>query len=109
MINVSTLLQSLAFSESNVCLQVFLCVLDKTLCQQKQEESLEEALECVNENIDNLSLLTDFPIGAYICYLIMVYFHAYFIKFIPETLRPYVLENRWIFLIVFVCRVSLSG
>ncbi|XP_016093416.1 RING finger protein 17 isoform X2 [Sinocyclocheilus grahami] len=42
--------------------EVFLCVLDKTLCEQEQEESLEEALECVNENIENLSLLTDFPI-----------------------------------------------
>ncbi len=60
--------------ESNVCLQVFLCVLDKTLCEQQQEESLEEALACVNENIENLSLLTDFPIGAYICHLIMVHF-----------------------------------
>ncbi|XP_059355870.1 RING finger protein 17-like isoform X2 [Carassius carassius] len=40
--------------------EVFLCVLDK--CEQEQEESLEEALERVNENIENLSLLTDFPI-----------------------------------------------
>lgn len=53
---------------------MFLCVLDKTLCKQEQGESLEEALKRVNENIENLSLLTDFPIGAYICHLIMVHF-----------------------------------
>ncbi|RXN29007.1 RING finger 17 [Labeo rohita] len=42
--------------------EVFLCVLDKTLCKQEQGESLEEALKRVNENVENLSLLTDFPI-----------------------------------------------
>uniref|UniRef100_A0A8C1DMD7 Ring finger protein 17 n=1 Tax=Cyprinus carpio carpio TaxID=630221 RepID=A0A8C1DMD7_CYPCA len=42
--------------------EVFLCVLDKTLCRQEQDESLEEALKLVNENIENLSPLTDFPI-----------------------------------------------
>lgn len=47
-----------------VCLQVFLCVLDKSLCKLEQEESMEETLEQVNENIESLSLLTDFPIGA---------------------------------------------
>ncbi len=118
--------------ESNVCFQVFLCVLDKTLCEQEQEESLEEALECVNENIENLSLLTDFPIGAYIFHLIMVhqcmqpfiwYFvciHACFIKFVPDNLKPHVfnslplalqmlndLYNRWMFFIVCVQSVPV--
>ncbi|XP_055070435.2 RING finger protein 17 isoform X1 [Misgurnus anguillicaudatus] len=43
--------------------EVFLCVLDKTENRQKQEESLEEALDRINENLENLSRLTDFPIG----------------------------------------------
>ncbi|XP_021334643.1 RING finger protein 17 isoform X1 [Danio rerio] len=42
--------------------EVFLCVLDKSLCKLEQDESMEETLEQVNENIENLSLLTDFPI-----------------------------------------------
>ncbi|KAL1267800.1 hypothetical protein QQF64_033163, partial [Cirrhinus molitorella] len=42
--------------------EVFLCVLDKTLCKQEQGECLEEALKHVNENIEDLSPLTDFPI-----------------------------------------------
>ncbi|XP_048049667.1 RING finger protein 17 isoform X3 [Megalobrama amblycephala] len=41
--------------------EVFLCVLDKTLTKLEQGESLEEALKRVNESVENLSLLTDFP------------------------------------------------
>lgn len=48
---------------SPVSLQVFLCVLDKN--GNQLEESLEDALDCVNDNIENLSLLTDFPIGIF--------------------------------------------
>lgn len=40
--------------------EVFLRVFDKT--GNQQEESLEDALEYVNDSIENLSLLTDFPI-----------------------------------------------
>ncbi|KAI2660677.1 RING finger protein 17 [Labeo rohita] len=61
--------------------EVFLCVLDKTLCKQEQGESLEEALKRVNENVENLSLLTDFPIEA--------------------TVKG--LENGWMFFIVRLC------
>ncbi|XP_077073070.1 RING finger protein 17 isoform X4 [Siphateles boraxobius] len=42
--------------------EVFLCVLEKTLRKLEQGESLEEALKHVNESVENLSLLTDFPI-----------------------------------------------
>ncbi|XP_067300010.1 RING finger protein 17 isoform X2 [Pseudorasbora parva] len=42
--------------------EVFLCVLDKTQRKLEQGESLEDALEHVNETVENLSMLTDFPI-----------------------------------------------
>ncbi|ROI57083.1 RING finger protein 17 [Anabarilius grahami] len=57
--------------------EVFLCVLDKTLTKLEQGESLEEALKRVNDSVENLSLLTDFPIGAYVCQLVMVYFSVF--------------------------------
>lgn len=110
-------------------------MLDKTLCRQEQDESLEEALKLVNENIENLSPLTDFPIGVYICHLIMVYFsvckHFCGILFVyipnlstlfQRLLSPCVFhsdsgstEAKWlgewmdVSHCVFVCRVSLSG
>jgi len=43
----------------------------------EQGESLEEALKRVNESAENLSLLTDFPIGAYVCQLVIVYFNVF--------------------------------
>jgi len=41
-------------------------VLEKTPRKLEQEVSLEEALERVNNSVENLSMLTDFPIGTYV-------------------------------------------
>lgn len=60
-----------------MCLQVFLCVLDKTLKKLEQGESLEEALKRVNMSVENLSLLTDFPIGAYVLSIGYCYFNVF--------------------------------
>ncbi|XP_052004314.1 RING finger protein 17 [Xyrauchen texanus] len=42
--------------------EIFLCVLDKSGGKQEEGESLEEALDHVNMSVENLSLLSDFPI-----------------------------------------------
>ncbi|XP_030642398.1 RING finger protein 17 [Chanos chanos] len=42
--------------------EVFLCLLDKTACEQEEAESLEEALRRVNEEVNTLPRLTDFPL-----------------------------------------------
>lgn len=44
-------------------MQVFLSMLD-TPVREQEHKTLDEALDQVNDDIDSLPMLTDFPIGT---------------------------------------------
>lgn len=87
----------LVFMCCPVSSQVFLCVLDKT--GNQQEESLEDALEYVNDNIENLNLLTDFPMGTFLWLLLTV----------NLSLNDAQLNQFGTMCFHCLCRVSMSG